>query len=205
MYSAVMAFSSLTERRKDGCKGTLGMTDVVGRGGPPGSACSKLQHWPIAKSNVSQSKEKTLPSLIRLGRVSHFFYKKLSPLGFAHNKVHCDIPASYSSSSSSSSSSSPSSLRKGCDRCRVHFAIRSGNFRCSAFNDRPELIQLYSSCILQLCPSRTRIHCKSCNAAFPHRTPLETMFLCVARSVEGRGREEAEKAGAGGKRQSGRT
>ena len=78
----------------------------------------------------------------RLGRVLPFFYKKLSPLGFAHNKVHCDIPASYSSSSSSSSSSSPSSLRKGCDRCRVHFAIRSGSFRCSAFNDRPELINL---------------------------------------------------------------
>ena len=38
----------LAERRKDGCKGTLGMTDVVGRGGPPGSACSKIQHWPIA-------------------------------------------------------------------------------------------------------------------------------------------------------------
>jgi len=130
----------LTERRKDGCKGTLGMTDVVGRGGPPGSACSKIQHWPIAKINVSQSKEKTLPS--RLGRVSPFFYKKLSPLGFAYNNVHCDIPASYSSSSSSSSSSSPSSLRKGCDRCRVHFAIRSGSFRCSAFNDRPELINL---------------------------------------------------------------
>ena len=62
-----------------------------------------------------------------------------------------------------------------------------------------------SSCILQLWHSRPRIHCKSCNAAFPPRTPLETMFLCVARSVEGRGREEAEKAGAGGKMQSGRT
>ena len=70
--------------RKSWARGPVCLEEVGRRG-----RMQQNINWIQCKSYFSKCKEKTLPSLIRLGRVSPYFYIMLVPLVLASKKSHC--------------------------------------------------------------------------------------------------------------------